>query len=158
MVLQFEQAVETSDCRRLIWTYERVSPVVRDYSRYPVVYWLDMADPSPAGEILPRLARECLRKAAAHLPTRRPFYPETVILAMIGPGGRHPLHADNCMQNDESLWVPNHTPQRALSAIYYLNDDFEGGEIVFERQGLVIRHSTVTRAACRLSKRPAPPP
>jgi predicted 2-oxoglutarate/Fe(II)-dependent dioxygenase YbiX len=34
--------------------------------------------------------------------------------------------------------VPNHTPQRDASAIYYLNETFEGGEIVFDRERLAI--------------------
>jgi len=35
-------------------------------------------------------------------------------------------------------WVPNHTPQRDASAIYYLNETFDGGEIVFDRERLAV--------------------
>jgi prolyl 4-hydroxylase len=62
-----------------------------------------------------------------------------VILAALGVGGYHSRHADNCRQNEQGDWVANHTPQRDVSAIYYLNDEFEGGEIVFERAQLVVK-------------------
>jgi predicted 2-oxoglutarate/Fe(II)-dependent dioxygenase YbiX len=71
------------------------------------------------------------------LQSAKPLYPQTVVLAAIGPGGCHSCHADNCRQNEQGDWVPNHTPQRDVSAIYYLNEEFEGGEIAFEREGLV---------------------
>jgi len=35
--------------------------------------------------------------------------------------------------------VPNHTPQREASAIYYLNETFDGGEIVFDRERLAVK-------------------
>jgi prolyl 4-hydroxylase len=72
------------------------------------------------------------------LPTG-PLYAETVILTTLRPGGSHPRHADNCVRDEFDNWRPNHTPHRNLSAICYLNSDFEGGEIVFESQNLVIR-------------------
>ena len=68
-----------------------------------------------------------------------PLYPETVILAALGAGGHHSRHADNCRQNEQGDWVANHTPQRDVTAIYYLNDEFDGGEIVFERVPLVVK-------------------
>src|SRR5215475_9137451 len=67
------------------------------------------------------------------------FYPETVVLATMGAGGHHPLHADNMRRNEKGDWVPNHTPHRDIAAIYYLNDDFEGGELVFPAQKLYIK-------------------
>jgi hypothetical protein len=63
-----------------------------------------------------------------------PLYPETVVLAAIGPGGHHSRHADNCRQNEQGECVANHTPQRHISAIYYLNEEFDGGEILFEQR------------------------
>jgi hypothetical protein len=68
-----------------------------------------------------------------------PLYPETVILAAMGAGGHHSRHADNCRQNEQGDWVANHTPHRDVSAIYYLNEEFDGGEIVFERQQLTVK-------------------
>ena len=42
-------------------------------------------------------------------------------------------------ENEQGDWVANHTPQRDVSAIYYLNDTFEGGEIVFEQVPLMVK-------------------
>ena len=60
-------------------------------------------------------------------------------VAALGAGGHHRRHADNCRQNKQGDWVANHTPHRDVSAIYYLNDAFEGGEIVFDRAHLVVK-------------------
>jgi prolyl 4-hydroxylase len=57
----------------------------------------------------------------------------------MGAGGHHSRHADNCRQNEQGDWVANHTPHRDVSAIYYLNEEFDGGEIVFERQQLTVK-------------------
>jgi predicted 2-oxoglutarate/Fe(II)-dependent dioxygenase YbiX len=57
----------------------------------------------------------------------------------LGAGGYHSPHADNCRQNEQRVWVANHTPQRDITVIYYLNDEFDGGEIVFALQQLVVK-------------------
>jgi predicted 2-oxoglutarate/Fe(II)-dependent dioxygenase YbiX len=62
-----------------------------------------------------------------------------VLIAALGSGGHHSRHADNCRQNEKGDWVPNHTPQREASAIYYLNETFDGGEIVFDRERLTVQ-------------------
>jgi 2OG-Fe(II) oxygenase superfamily len=74
---------------------------------------------------------ECRRNRST--PCRR------VVLTATGPGGLHRRHADNSRQNEHGDWVANHTHQRDVSAIHYLNDAFEGGEIVFELQQLVVK-------------------
>jgi predicted 2-oxoglutarate/Fe(II)-dependent dioxygenase YbiX len=82
---------------------------------------------------------QCRTRVSESLRLSFPVYPETVILSALGPGGYHPRHADNCQQDASGRWVPDHTPQRVVTAIYYLNSDFDGGEIVFEREGLAIK-------------------
>jgi hypothetical protein len=72
-------------------------------------------------EIIPPLVAQCLRHLSNALDLADLLYPETVLLAALGPGGYHSKHADNCRQNETGDWVPNHTPQRDASAIYYLN-------------------------------------
>jgi len=111
---------------------------VKDQTGHPVVYWPEFRAADDA-EIVPRLVEECLRNIGSQLRPAEPLYPETVILAAMGAGGRHNRHADNCRQNEQGDWVANHTPHRDVSAIYYLNDEFEGGEIVFDRAQLVVR-------------------
>jgi hypothetical protein len=59
---------------------------------------------------------------------------EFTLLTEMGPGDRHPLHADNERQEPDGTWVPNHTPVRDFVAILYLNTggvDFEGGILHF---------------------------
>jgi predicted 2-oxoglutarate/Fe(II)-dependent dioxygenase YbiX len=141
MIIQVADAISPEDCRRLMTIYDRHSHLtkVRDQTGYPVVYWPQFRDAPDAAEIVPRLVEECLRNIGSQLPAAEPLYPETVILAAIGAGGLHSRHADNCRPNEQGDWVANHTPQRDVSAIYYLNDEFDGGEIFFERGQLTVK-------------------
>jgi hypothetical protein len=141
MIIQVESAVGEDDCRRLMTLYDQYAHVapIKDYTGHPVVCSHEVQNASDADEIFPGPVQECLAEIHRSLQLTGPLYPETLILAAIGPGGCHSRHADNCRQNDQGDWVPNHTPQRDVSAIYYLNDAFDGGEIVFERQGLVVK-------------------
>jgi len=136
MILQVGDAVSAEDCRRLLTIYDRHVPLtkVSDYTGHPVVYWDQLRDTPEAAEIVPRLVEECLRYTAGRLELESPLYPETVVLAAIGPGGHNSRHADNCRQNEQGECVANHTPQRHISAIYYLNEEFDGGEILFEQR------------------------
>ena len=138
MIIQASDALSAEDCRRLMTMYDRHVHLtkVRDQTGHPVVYWPLFRDAEDAAEIVPRLVEECLRNISNQLRPSEPLYPETVILAAMGAGGHHDRHADNSRQNEQGEWVANHTPQRDVSAIYYLNDEFEGGEIVFDRAQL----------------------
>jgi len=141
MIIQVEDTVSDNDCRRLMTIYDQhvQQAKVRDQTGHPLVYWDELRDAPYADEIIPRLVRECLGDITSRLQPADPLYPETVILAALGAGGHHSRHADNCRQNERGDWVANHTPQRDVTAIYYLNDTFEGGEIVFERAQLVVK-------------------
>jgi predicted 2-oxoglutarate/Fe(II)-dependent dioxygenase YbiX len=141
MIVQVENAISENDCHRLIAVYDRCAHLtnVTDHTGHPVVYWEHMRDASEADDVVARLIQQCLNKLRAPLHPAGPLYPETVILAAMGPGGHHSRHGDNCRQNEQSDWVPNHTPQRDVSAIYYLNEEFEGGEISFEKENLVVK-------------------
>ncbi len=112
---------------------------VRDNTGHPVIYWPQFREAPYAADIVSRLIEECLRRISSRLQLAYPLYPETVILAAMAAGGHHSRHADNCWQNAQGDWVANHTPQRDVSAIYYLNDAFDGGEIVFDRAQLVVK-------------------
>ena len=141
MIVQVADAVSPENCRRLTTVYDRHVHLteLRDQTGHPVVYWPLFRDAADAAEIVPHLVEQCLCHLSSRLQLADPLYPETVILTAIGRGGRHGRHADNCRQNEHGDWVANHTPQRDVSAIYYLNDAFEGGEIVFELQQLVVK-------------------
>jgi hypothetical protein len=141
MIAQTANAVSDDDCRLLTKIYDCEAPLakVRDYTGHPVVYWEQLRDMPSAGEIVLRLVEECLCTIRIQLQLEEPLYPETVILTALGAGGHHSRHADNCRQNEKGEWIANHTPQRDVSAIYYLNDEYEGGEIVFHRQRLLVK-------------------
>ena len=141
MIIQVENALGAEDCRRLMTMYDRHVHVAeaKDQTGFPVVYWPQFRGAPYADEIVPRLIEECLRNIDGQLRPAEQLYPETVILAAMGAGGHHSRHADNCRLNEHGDWVPNHTPHRDVSAICYLNDEFDGGEIVFDLQQLVVK-------------------
>ncbi len=140
MIIQFANAISDDDCRRLTQLYDRQaqSIAVTQDTGHPVLYWNQFRNRAGA-EIVPRLVAECLGTMRSQLQPTDPLYPETVILAALGAGGYHSRHADNCRENEQGVWVPNHTPHRDVTAIYYLNDEFDGGEIVFGSQQLVAK-------------------
>jgi predicted 2-oxoglutarate/Fe(II)-dependent dioxygenase YbiX len=123
---QIQDAVSEPDCRALIEACGDHRELRRER----------ITDASVVS-LVERLASVCVDRARVVF--RRSLRAETILLARLGPGGRHRRHADNCRQNERGEWVPNHTPKRVVSAIYYLNSDFEGGEIVFEQHGLIIK-------------------
>jgi prolyl 4-hydroxylase len=140
MIIQVDNALTAASCQRLMALYDRYAEHAsgEDYTFHRVVH---CSQDVPAAELGPvkRLVERARRRAVAALAPGETIYTETVVLAAIGPGGRHPQHSDNSEQDDAGDWVPNHTPQRALSALCYLNDGFEGGELVFETQGVVVK-------------------
>jgi hypothetical protein len=141
MILQVDDAIAKRDCARLIEVYRHYARRAehRDYCGNAVIYLRDLYDVEPAIGILQSLAQECAATIGRRFDLSRRIFPETVVLTRLARGGYHVRHADNCRQDDEGRWVPNHTPNRHISAVYYLNGDFEGGEIVFEKHDLVIK-------------------
>lgn len=141
MIIQVANAVSADDCRRLMTMYDRHVHLttVRDQTGHPVVYWPQFCDAPYVADIVPRLVEECLCHIDRRLQLGYLLYPETVILTAMTAGGHHSRHADNCRQTEQGDWVANHTPQRDVSAIYYLNDVVDGGEIVFDRAQLVVK-------------------
>src|SRR5262252_8554479 len=141
MIIQLEHAVSDDDCSLLTKTYDRQAHLTNttDQTGHPVVYWDQLRDAPGAAEVVQRLVERCLCGIRHQLQLTDPIYPETVILAALGVGGYHSRHADNVRQNEDGDWVPNHTPQRDVSAICYLNDTFDGGEIVFAQTSLIVK-------------------
>jgi hypothetical protein len=139
MLVQVEHALEQGDCQSLMALYDRCAAHATglDATGHPVVYPNDI--PEPELGLLRRVVERGRRRAAAALAPGEAIYTETAILAAIGVGGRHPRHADNRRLDEDGRWVPNHTPHRDLSALFYLNDAFEGGELVFETQSAEVR-------------------
>jgi hypothetical protein len=141
-IVQIDGALDREPCQRLMELYDSGLPqcTVRDATGHGVFYCFSTRMPARTVEFLVQVVRKCSGRVDALFAEQGgPFYPETVALTAIGPGGFHARHADNCERNAAGDWQPNHTPQRAISAIYYLNDDFLGGEICFPNQRLTIQ-------------------
>jgi predicted 2-oxoglutarate/Fe(II)-dependent dioxygenase YbiX len=141
MIFQADDALDDSTCERLCSIYDRHSRLARinDYSGFPVLHWWDFENAPEIYDMLRVLMSRTRDRVVKFLPDFAPVYPETLFLAYLGTGGCHPKHADNSEEDEDGHWGPNHTPHRDVSALYYLNDDFEGGEIVFEQHGLAIK-------------------
>jgi hypothetical protein len=141
MIMQLNNAITDYDCCCLTEIYRRHQQLSDeiDYSGHSVLHWFHLQRAEGASETLSRIVRGCVQKMGDYGSPIGPLYMETIFLTALGRGGWHPRHADNCSQDEFGNWRPNHTPNRHLSAICYLNSDFEGGEIVFELQDLVIK-------------------
>lgn len=139
VLVEIEHALGHDDCQSLMALYDRCAghAMAEDATGHLVVYPSDVAEPELS--LLRGVAERGRQRAAAALSPGEPLFAETVILAAIGVGGRHPRHADNRRQGEDGRWVPNHTPNRDFSALFYLNDGFEGGELAFETAGTIVK-------------------
>jgi hypothetical protein len=144
MILQAEGALSRDLCHKLMSIYDRYCAVAarRDPKGRPVLYCHQSEiDPDARAQVT-RAIDECQGMLVDGLRLSDPIHPETALLTAIGAGGHIPLHADNRRIDEHGRWIANHTPQRDYSVLAYLNDDFEGGELVFENQGVAIRPKT----------------
>ncbi len=141
MIIQVENAFDREVCENLIRLYEthKQCTDVSDYSGHPVVYWTHVENAPMATALFQHLVGVCGRQIWRRLLPHQAVFLETAILSAMDVGGKHPRHADNSAENALGAWIPNHTPDRAISAICYLNSDFEGGELTFEQHALTIK-------------------
>lgn len=143
MVITKPAVLGSEECTRLMAAYEfyKSKSSIKDYSGSPVVYYKPSLE-STLAQLLRNAAWLAVEHALHGLEIiEHRLYPETVVLAMLSNGGHHIEHADNAKRMG-GQWVPNHTPNRTVSALYYLNQDFDGGEIVFPSIGLTIKPTT----------------
>jgi len=152
MIIQLDNAFSDADCRCLIELYEQNAHSSKeqyehllkdgDHTENPILFWDQIEDLPDAIGTVPRVISECSRRVVESFGLTDCLYPETVIITKFGPGAYHPLHADNSRQDKRGKWVPNHSPRRDISAICYLNEDFEGGELAFQKPPLTIKPRT----------------
>lgn len=122
MIVQIDLPIRDDDCLALMYA----SGVARDTYR---MQW-----PRECDRIVDPMVRSCVQFTCEAF--AEPVIEETVVLTQYPAGSRLPAHYDNCRHVD-GRWLPNHTPQRVYSAIYYLNN-IEGGELAFPDLDVVI--------------------
>jgi predicted 2-oxoglutarate/Fe(II)-dependent dioxygenase YbiX len=139
MLVQIDGFVSKVECSQLCQTYDRYATrsQVLDFNGEPLLYRNELRSLEVVSSTIGCAVDRVLKVLEAEF--AEILYTETVFLARIGPGGRHPAHADNCKQDSAGNWIPNHTPARVYSAIAYLNCPAEGGEIRFQNQDLTIK-------------------
>jgi hypothetical protein len=66
-------------------------------------------------------------------------------ITVLMPGHSMPLHVDKGYGNAEKIGnpkTPSGFPSREISSVFYWNDDYKGGEIVFPNQNKKIKPSS----------------
>jgi hypothetical protein len=138
-ILVSGNTLSLKECAFLIDLYDRYSGLTRcrDYNSRPLLdyYTLRDVDRKSANWVY-RVTFRCKENIEAHFSTPELFV-ESFFVASIISGDSHIPHADNERREDRK-WVPNHTPQRDYTALFYLNDDFTGGELVFPALDVLI--------------------
>ena len=141
MITRVAEFLSFGVCRSICERFDALSSSARqlDYTGHPVLDWSIIQ----ADSELQRLCSRIVDRTVSLVKTIHSdeLCAETVILTAIGRGGFHPLHADNC-KLEGGRWTPNHTPKRVFSIILYLNEDFDGGEIVFPSQQCRVKPTT----------------
>ena len=141
MILQLSDAASESNCRLIRDVFDSVDPVgePRLNGGFPCLLWSDLKGIRAARKVLRTLVRTSLEAIRRGLRDDANLQADGAIVTKLVPRDRIPKHADNCRKNPHGNWIPNHTRWREVSAVYYLNSEFEGGEIVFEQHETVIK-------------------
>lgn len=146
MIGQFPAALGSAACEQLVQLAAELTgagPSAPAPAWGPATYVLDRRLQGAPRTALLEAVQACADRLCP--PAGNPgvqVYVDTVALTVLRPGDGIEWHADNCEQDGAGRWVPNACSQRCVSAVLYLNEAFEGGEIVFDQQGLAIRPRT----------------
>lgn len=63
-------------------------------------------------------------------------HPTSTAIVRWLPGQRQQPHADKELHEGENRGKPNNFPYYDIAGLFYLNDDYEGGELYFPNQGI----------------------
>ena len=138
MLIEASHFIDPETCSQLRSAYDASSPEDRQKSCDAPIY------PERLGSQARALIRREINRMRRffEISLKQNLYVETVVLACIRDGYEMPAHADNCRRLGHA-WVPNHTPDRAFSAIVYLNGEgIRGGEIHFPDRGIKVKPET----------------
>jgi 2OG-Fe(II) oxygenase superfamily len=132
MIAQIDGAMSKEECEHWIGVFEERKP---DRDVRPEHYF----HPATADEKLLARLRSCTTLCRNLFEIPEKLFTETAILTKFLQGGQMGVHADNCRRDAKGEWAPNHTPNRDVTAIYYLSEGFVGGELVLPQWGLSIK-------------------
>lgn len=134
-----ENVLTLEQCAALRACYERLSDISHDedYNRITVVHYAHTEKDAAARLLMQEVSAIALGlvKRLFHVPRE---FVESIFVAKMPIGAHHIPHMDNARLDG----TPNHTPQRTYSSLFYLNSDFEGGELVFPRHDRTIKPKT----------------
>lgn len=105
-----------------------------DYNRTPVVHYENLRGREEQRKLMLQVI-ELGVFTVQRLFERPQERAEAAFLARISRGHVHIPHIDNAKPDG----TPNHTPQRTYSSLFYLNSDFQGGEIRFPNHHVSIK-------------------
>lgn len=141
MVEQFEGALAAEQCRELVVLHDRLiaASAARGYPRSPATYgFRDDLTPGAQAKVLPALQACVEHIGAVPADGTRAMFVESLLLTSMEAGDSLPAHADNAVRDAVGRWVPGEYRQRCLTALIYLSEQFDGGELVFDQWGLTI--------------------
>ena len=95
--------------------------------------WFHQIDASAhrAKSIMQQARYVAAYRIAEHFAVGKPLYADSQQLVLWNEGHSMPVHVDNAHPDGSA----HGTPYREYASVLYLNDDYEGGEIYFPRQG-----------------------
>ncbi|KAG0728003.1 Prolyl 3-hydroxylase 1 [Chionoecetes opilio] len=101
-------------------------------------------------ELILRVTDRCRDYVERHFHLPRQLYFAYTHLVCRTARPVHQVHVDNCILQDsgECLRVPPAYTYRDYSAILYLNEDFEGGELIFTRDRSGLTHELKVEPRC----------
>ena len=139
-VFMRERFLDAASCALLIEGFERNVARVAEGTADPywssrLLYYQSLTH-EPAMRAIMRGAREgFVRELRGFYSVPEMLYSDTVHLVRWREGQSMRAHADNAHLDG----TPNEYPWRDFATVLYLNDDFDGGELFFERTGLTLK-------------------
>lgn len=86
-------------------------------------------------DVMFSLGSSIISDIAHHYNVEKKLEPDVLALIRKFPAASEPSHSDSTGNSGED----NGTSHRAYSALLYLNDDFDGGELLFHNQNVLLK-------------------
>lgn len=139
-VMLREGFLDAAACRALLDCFDRNvaridTSAKHDYWRDRLLYYQAIAHEPEARAIMRDARARTVEALRAFYGVADTIYTDTVHIVRWSEGQSMPAHADNCEPDGR----PNAYPWREYASVLYLNDDYEGGEIYFDRVGLRLK-------------------